>query len=641
MLLVCLRRVSSDSQLDGVGLARQSDAAAAYAKARKWDLHPEIYSDEGVSGFSGANFDGDLGRFLEDLKRGHFGDAEVALGIEDLDRLSRQFPLTVLSVVVDDLINAGVTISVLAMGRDISRESIKKNGMELHELLFWMGAAHDFSAKLSGRIADQRGRIRAAIRDGKPAAAGTAPSWISLVNGDWQLNEYSVTVRRIIAMAQDGDGSMAIARAMNDAKIPAPGAVLARRKLDAGGRQGPRPARPIKDRWHTTSVLQILKSPALHGARKVAAPGYNDTLREWKAECARLVRQGIGKEKLPKRPPKELEHEQPNYYPALLTAEEHELLLAQVARRRTTGTPGRVDQCTWIAQRLTRCICGANMTASSSSCKRGGKVLRYQHLRCNGRRDGTGCTAPMTPLHHAESNLLTRLSQASISAILGADPDATAQQELNAALIRRDSAALVLRGIETKAEAGEQALAQADDAAVLTVLAKRQAGLAAEIAAARLVILEINLEIDQLNRRTPVVAATEEARAAATTLLQTFARHDDTPADRQRINEHLRRMNLRVIVDGDERQVGLQVGDGEIDWQPLSPAARRRSLQEGLVDPALALDTIDGRPLVLSADGRSIWDSTPPEDPELLAAYHRGQQQALEDLKRAAAEGSQ
>ena len=609
MLLVCLRRVSSDAQIDGAGLARQSDAAAAYAKARNWDLHPDVYSDEGVSGFSGANLDGDLGRFLSDLKAGHFGTEQVALGIEDLDRLSRQFPLTVLPVVIDDLLNAGVTISVMGKGRDISRASVERSQMELHELLFWMGAAHDFSAKLSSRITDHRSRIRSAIREGRPTAAGTAPSWISLQNGEWVLNEYAATIRRVIALAQAGDGSMAIARAMNAAGIPAPGAVLARRKLEAGGRQGPRPKRPIKEEWHTGSVLQVLKSPALHGARKVAAPGYSNALREWTAECARLVRQGVEKKKLPKRPPKPLEQEQADYYPALLTAEEHELLLAKLSRRRTNDTPGRVDQCTWIAQRLTTCSCGATMTATSSSCKRGGRVLRYQHLRCNGRRDGTGCTAPMTPLHAAEAHLITRLSQASISAILGADPDATAQQDLNAALIRRDSAALVLRGIETKVEAGEQALAQADDPAVLAVLAKRQAALTAEITAARQVILEINLEIDQLNRRTPAAAATEEARAAAASLLQTFAKHEDTPTDRQQINEHLRRMDLRVIVDGETKRIALQIGDGEPEWKPLAAAGRAVALQQGMVDPSVH-ERADGTVQVVDWDGGRGWDTS-------------------------------
>lgn len=70
------------------------------------------------------------------MKVGRFGAEPVALLIEDLDRFSRAMPLVVLPVLVDDVLNAGVTVSVMAKGRDISRETIKINGMELDELLF-------------------------------------------------------------------------------------------------------------------------------------------------------------------------------------------------------------------------------------------------------------------------------------------------------------------------------------------------------------------------------------------------------------------------------------------------------------------------------------------------------------------------
>jgi hypothetical protein len=46
--------------------------------------------------------------------------------------------------------------------------------------------------------------------------------------------------------------------------------------------------------------------------------------------------------------------------------------------------------------------------------------------------------------------------------------------------------------------------------------------------------------------------------------------------------------------------------------------------------------------VVLTADGkRLIWDSTPPEDPEELAAYQEGYAQGLKDWRQALKEPSQ
>jgi hypothetical protein len=35
----------------------------------------------------------------------------------------------------------------------------------------------------------------------------------------------------------------------------------------------------------------------------------------------------------------------------------------------------------------------------------------------------------------------------------------------------------------------------------------------------------------------------------------------------------------------------LSVADGDLDWQPLAPRARRLALEEGMVNPAFVRDT--------------------------------------------------
>lgn len=630
MLLVPLRRVSSGEQVDGVGLQRQSDAAEAYAKQRGWTLHHETYSDEGVSGFTGANLEGDLGRFLKDLKAGAFGDQPVALGIEDLDRLSRQFSLDFMPVLVDQLLNAGVTLSVMGKGRDISRKSIRANQMEMHELLFWMGAAHDFSAKLSARITDHRDRIRAAIRAGKPINPGQAPSWIKLVDGQWQLTPYADVVRRVIAMAQDGMGAMVIAKQLNQEGVMPPGAVIAARRKP---RSKPKTQRPVTsgkrknpqnpEDWDKNSVLQILKSPALHGAREVAAPGHNTAIAEWRAECARLTQQQQGKEpKLPPRPRRVMEEPQPNYYPALLSEAEHQALLLALTRRSTVDAPGRVDQCNWVAQRITYCTCGATMTATTSSCRRGAKVHRYRHLRCNGRRDGkTDCTAPLTRFEDAQAALLTRLSQKNLAAAFGLDQDSVIQKELAAATKAREAALKAMDAINDRHAAGERAIAGCDDPAVLTVLAKRQAGIADELKQAKQQLAVADLEIDRLQRKPETDEGLTETSDLVSKLLRTFAAGEDTPADRQAINAQLRRIGMVVTIDGHDQEMGLAIGEGEPDWQRLDAPARKLALKDGIVEAQ-----------VVDADQR--WVAAAGWEP-LLTDEH------VEELRRAAGDGGE
>ena len=569
MLLVPLSRVSTGEQVGGGGLERQSTKAAAYAEQRGWELYPHAYSDEGVSGFSGANLDGDLGRFLADLKAGVFPAGPVALGIEDMDRLSRQFALSFLPVLVDDLLNAGVTLSVMDKGRDISRASIKRNPFELHELLMWMGAAHEFSDKLSGRITSHRQQIRDAIRRGEPVNPGRAPSWIELVDGQWQLTPYADVIRRVVAMAAEGEGAMAIARALNSEKVPSPGTVVARRK---------KPKAPGKP-WDKGSVLQVLKAPALHGARAIGASGHNAALREWKDEVARLRRQGVKEEALPVKPRPTPEPDQEGYYPALLTPGEHAALLASISRRKTVDNGGRRDQVRWIAQTLTRCSCGALMSACSS-VSRG---HRYTYLRCAGRRDGaTRCTAPMLRLGPLQANLLTRLSAETFTALVAQQEGRVAAGAQAVALAERERLQAQVAELQARGLAGEQALAVADDPAVVAVLAKRQAGLEAELQVALQALEHAEHALAELTRSGESVGLAGEARQAVAGLLETFHQGTDQPADRALVNSYLRRLGLRVTIDAAAGAMGLAVGNQEPEWEELNSSLDMAALARGM-----------------------------------------------------------
>lgn len=572
MLLVGLSRVSTGEQVDGTGLQRQHDAFAAYAEARGWQLHPEVYSDEGVSGFSGANLEGDLGRFLADHRAGRFGQP-VALGVEDIDRLSRQFSLAALPFVVDDLLNAGITISVIGKGRDICRESIRRNPYEIQELLLYLQQAHDFSDKLSKRISSHRDSLRKAIREGKPAAPGQAPSWVDLIDGQWQLNDYAAVIRRIIALTQDGDGCIAIAQQLNADKVPTP-----------GQRKG-RKAAP----WSSESILQVLKSPALHGARRVAAPGHNERVRQWKETVAHLKRQKDNNTPLPPKPVREYEPDQEGYFPPLLTRAEHNLLLSQITQRKTSDAPTKTDLCRWIGQRRTRCACGATMTPTSASPIIGGKRQTVRYLRCTSKRDGGGCNRKMLRLDQAIPSLLTRLTSNELSNLVQAStgcPDdvAMAEQELTKAT------RLVTR-LTAQVNAGDGAIKNETDTAVLKLLAKRQVDLQAEQAAAIAAELAIKQRLDAL-KQSPDLGLTAELQDLVRGLLKRFATEEDTVEERLAINGLLRQLKVKVLIDSDKDLMGLQVGEAEPDWQPMGGRMARDLLAEGQTDVVYAIDDI-------------------------------------------------
>lgn len=569
MLLVPLRRVSSGEQVDGSGLQRQSDAAAAYAKTRGWTLHPETYSDEGVSGFSGANLDGDLGRFLSDLKRGHFGDHQVALGIEDIDRLSRQFTLSFLPVLVDDFLNAGVTISVMGKGRDISRESVRQNQMEIHELLFWMGGAHEFSDKLSKRITDHRDRLRQQIRDGKPTNPGKAPSWINLKGDQWVLNDYADTIRRVIEMSSSGMGAPTICKALNQEGIPSPGTMLKRRSKIK--------AKPTP--WAPTVVLQILHSPALHGARAVAVPGHNARVRAWKEDCAHKLRQGVKPEELPEKPGHEMEPDQEDYFPALITAAEHDQLKLLLTRRRSDDAKGRTDQMRWIGARLTRCVCGAGLTTYSNKTRRGDGLYRY--LRCNGKKDGsTNCKLGMVPLRSAQAHLLMRLTAESFTEMLREQSGENIKGQLAHFAERRTELVATIDSSKSKLQAGETAVADADDPAVLAVLAKRQVGLQEQLTAAYVALDSVEAELQNLQSTGSREQMAADAQAAVIGLLGRFALGTDEVADRRTVNDHLHRLGVQIILD--RERMGLAFGDHEPDWNQMNDKLDSAALFTGL-----------------------------------------------------------
>lgn len=581
MLAVAYSRWSSAGQTTGTSLARQTADPEAYCRARGWRLWDGAgYSDPGVSAFAGDHLaDGALGRFLADHRAGTFGGEPVALLIEDVDRFSRSFALAILPVLVDDVLNAGITLVLTAYDRAYSRESIRANPLELHELLMRLSAAHEFSERLSRRVSFVHQQRRQQIRAGRPVAPGLAPSWLELSPDGWQFTPYADVVRRVLTLSLD-HGATATARILNSEGAPPPGAMIL-------ARRGRTVARPL--RWTSSTVEQLVSAPQIHGARPVRAPGHAAALRSWKEATAQLRRQGVPPDQWPPKPRQQWDEPQPGYYPALLTPQEHEDLLAAIARRRPPDA-GRTDQCRWIGATITRCICGERMGATGTTRLQATGRRRYIYLRCHGVGRGGTCSSPMVPVAVAQAHLLVRLTGDQFAAMLQAAAGTDRAADLARAIARQQDADATVHQIEQQHAAGEQALAAETDPAVLSVLARRAAALDVKLTDARRLLADARAEVARLQAAPSLAAMGAEAREQIGAVLQRFAGGTDTVEDRQMVWRHLRALGLQITIDAAASRLALQLGDGPPDWQPIEPELALYALERVATDATFTDD---------------------------------------------------
>jgi DNA invertase Pin-like site-specific DNA recombinase len=561
-------RVSSAGQTSGLGLDRQAADPAAYCADRGWRLYDGPgYSDAGVSAFGGKNLHGgNLGRFLADAKAGRFGAEPLALLIEDVDRFSRAAPLEVLPVLIDDLLNAGLTIAVMGKGRDISSASIKANQMELHELLFWVGASHEFSERLSRRIGHVHQAKRDRIRNGEAVTPHNAPAWLDLVDGQWQLNDYAVIVRQVLAMATEGHGCHSIATTLNAKDIASPGQYRRLQWAATAKRRTVGDYKPV--RWNGASVRQLLCSPALIGDRQIMTPGYKALVREWQAKCARLRRDGASEADIPKHPLRTHEAPQKGYYPPLLTEMEQAGLLAAMARRKP-ATGGRVDQVRWMAAGMSVCLCGQPIGAACSQRASGHHVF---YLKCRGRVNASGCKQPSIRLKTAQLALLARLTAESLLSLVDGARSSQRQSTFVTAIAAQTKAQSTVDQLSASVAAGEQAMANESDAVVLGVLARRQAQQTLKLETASRELTAAQGAVQLLQTRPDLFVLTKEAQDQIGRLVGRFVAEADGPEDRRSVQHHLGRIGATVTFDGAGRRMALQIGDGEPDWQPIPSA---------------------------------------------------------------------
>jgi DNA invertase Pin-like site-specific DNA recombinase len=241
--------MSSSRQIDGDSLRRQLEASELYAEANGLELDTTL-RDLGVSAFDGSNVQyGALGVFLEKARNGEIAKNSFLL-VESLDRLSRDY--------VDEaydlfraILKADIIIVTLVDGQEYSRESIRKNWVQIIISLAIMSRAHEESAIKSKRLRELWIEKRKLIHMEKLTAR--APHWLILSKDRKQFlpdPKRVPVVQRIFREYVDGIGQGTIAKRLNKDGVPSFGKGRKKEKSDG---------------WHGGTVSKIIPNRAVTG----------------------------------------------------------------------------------------------------------------------------------------------------------------------------------------------------------------------------------------------------------------------------------------------------------------------------------------------------------------------------------------
>lgn len=238
-------RFSTPEQMKGDSMRRQTAMAREYAARHSLELDNTLtFHDLGVSAFRGQNAEGGrLAYFLEAVRSGRVPQGSVLL-VEQLDRLSRLTPRKALRV-LEDIVDAGVTVVTLSDGRAYSSTSLEKDPLDLLVSIMTFMRANEESATKSRRL-KQAWEAKRSSASTKPLT-GRVPAWLRLNRETDKFElvaDRAELVRRIFAMTLEGVGQHKIAETFN--------------------REGLKPWGSAKH-WQRSYIAKILGNPAVIG----------------------------------------------------------------------------------------------------------------------------------------------------------------------------------------------------------------------------------------------------------------------------------------------------------------------------------------------------------------------------------------
>lgn len=581
--VISYARVSSGIQRkSGKGIQRQLEEANAWAQQNGLTLSAEEgfrdLVDEGKSASKGIHLKAGagMGRILQAVRDGRLGDGDVLL-VEDLSRLSRLEILDGLETVLLPLIRSGLVIVTLEDGQRLEQDALNSDAGALFNFVYKAQAAALYAAKLKRYGLKHREQNRKQILDGQPVCAGWAAEWLKLNGDHWEFSPYAATVKRLLEILwTEGSGR-------------------ASQILNTEGHLSPKGLA-----WSQANVLRLIKNPAIWGARQIAAADYTSKEIAWRKARDKWVQ--AGRKGDPPVKPQRVYTVVPDTFPALLSKAEYDRLWAVIERRRKSPKEkGRRDQIRYIGQGQTRCICGA-LASVRAADTRGSKAIRREmrlaesrgdhkkaaelnedlaesprhcYLFCRGKElKTTDCTRMPIRIEPVTANLLVRLKGEHLKTLVG---DSQSDVEHKATALRTLEQVLQnqLTGDEKQLRNAAEALKERVKTGRATAIfedAWEEAKATAE--ATQQEIAEIRAELSSISG--PNVTNTLDGLVKE--LLLTFYKGESTTDQRRAVNKLIQQLDIRITLDTGLQRVGMSVGDGAIDWQPLDDLAGQMAL---------------------------------------------------------------
>lgn len=357
-------RFSTPEQAAGDSFRRQTKLAEDYARRHGLELDTSLsLSDLGVSAYRGSNArTGALGAFLKAIT-----DDLVPVGsyllVESFDRVTRQSPWDAFPV-IQQIVNAGVTVVTLKDERAFSRAEFLREPMRLMEAIIVMIRANEESDTKSRRLKSAWENKRAdAAEDTRPMTA-RAPAWL-VTNKDTKtfdiVEERALVVRRIFDLILAGYGVERVAQLLNSEGVPTFG--------DTGSKRRAR-------MWHRSYIKKISENPAVIGT-------FVPHTVEWVGDLKSRKAQG----------------EINGYFPAIVPAEVYQAVQAMKRDGEKAPISRQGGLRSMFAGMAKCCACGASMTRVSKGEK--GKAGKPFFV-CTSAKVKAGCSYRAVSQHIVE-----------------------------------------------------------------------------------------------------------------------------------------------------------------------------------------------------------------------------------------------
>lgn len=216
-------RFSSEKQLRGDSIGRQTQKAEEYCARKNFELDPTLaIADLGLSAFTGDHIKrGALGKFLGAVRQG-LVPPDCVLVVENLDRLSRLDAWATVALLTE-ILELGVEIHVI----DLKEMALVPGKLGDGDLLYVAVSAmraHDESARKSelGRKAHASRRQRL-VNGQDEILHGSVPWWCAIDDDAQKIKaipERAAVVKQIFEKAAAGFSSYQIARTFNAEGVP-------------------------------------------------------------------------------------------------------------------------------------------------------------------------------------------------------------------------------------------------------------------------------------------------------------------------------------------------------------------------------------------------------------------------------------